>query len=392
MKEYSLGQGSKIFLYIFSLLIMGGGAAGFIYTFSEGGNSTALTLKSIFSGLAVVAGIWIILETHVGKVIHGEDFIRTESLFTKRELLFNQIRGYTIDEHYIRLIPNANGLKKIKLGLSYSYISELQAWLMKRYRNLTKSEAEETLKEVMSDDRYGHQRNERRKHLEKARWDARMATVISFIVSGCIFIPQVSLYATILAIIVPWAAIAFVYYYKGLITIYTYKENPLPSLFLAIVVPGFILLLSGSRGIYMQETTHLWLPVIAISLLMGLFMAITVKRGMLASNRASAWAGTALYLFLIPTYSYGAVITLNTRFDNTHALYYETQVTNKRVTSGRSSGHYLQLAPWGPAHGAEEVNVHKSLYQRTQVNGKVGIYLKKGWLDIPWYIVTDAEN
>ncbi|MFX1708660.1 hypothetical protein PV783_32145 [Chitinophaga sp. CC14] len=393
MKAYSLAPGWKIFFYIFSILIMGGGAAGFVYVFSEGNDSTAITLVSIFSGLAVIAGVWIILKTYMGKVIHGEDFIRTETLFVKKELLFNQIKGYTVDEHYLHLIPNAEGLKKLKIALSYNGTHELQAWARKRYRNLivSKSEAEETLKEVMSDERYGTQRNERKNHLKKARWDARMVTIISFIISGCIFITPVALYAAILAMIIPWVAIALTYYYKGLITIYTYKENPLPSIFLAIVVPGFILLIDGSRGIHLADTTHVWLPVIAITLLMGSFIIATVKHGMLMANRASAWAGTLLYLFLVPTYSYGVVITLNTSFDNSQALYYETHVTNKRTTSGRSSSHYLQLEPWGPVHRIEELKVHSSFYQRTPVSGRVGIYLKKGWLDIPWFIVADAQ-
>lgn len=396
MKEYSYSRGWKIFLYIFSILFLGGGAAGFIYVISDGGNSSAIMLPCILSGLGVTGGIWIILETRVGKVIHGEDFIRIESLFIKRELLFNQIKGYTVDEHhhYFHLIPNTDGLKKLKIVLFGTTASELEQWVRKRYPHLTvtKSEAEETLKEVMSDARYGSQRDERRKHLEKARWDTKMVTIISFIISGCIFITPVGLYATILAMIIPWVAIALTYYYKGLVTIYTYKGNPLPSVFLAIVVPGFILLLNGSRGIYVQDTTHAWLPAIAIAFLMGLFMTVTVKRGMLKANRASAWGGAALYLFLILTYSYGTVIMLNTRFDNSNALYYEARVTNKRATSGRSSGHYLQLEPWGPVHKMEEVKVHRSLYQRTPMNGSVGIYLKKGWLDIPWFIVTDAGN
>jgi hypothetical protein len=393
MKEYSLAPGEKIFLYIFSVLIIGGGAAGFIYVISDGGQSTALTLLSILSGLAVLLGIWMILETYVGKVIHGEDFIRTETLFVKKELMVSQIRGYTVDEHYLRLIPNTDGLKKLKIALSYSGTAELQAWARKRYRKLDtfKSEAEETLKEVMSDERYGSQRNERKKHLEKARWDTKMLTIISFVISGCIFITQVELYAIMLAITIPWIAIALTYYYKGLITIYTYKENPLPSVFLAIVVPGFILLLNGSQGIYVQDTTHVWLPATTLTLLMGLFMTITVKRGMLTANRASAWAGTLLYLFLIPAYSYGVVITLNASFDNSHALYYETQVINKRISHGKSTNHHLQLAPWGPVQEPGDVTVHKSLYQRTQVNGRVGIYLKKGWLDIPWFVVADAQ-
>ena len=71
MKAYSLASGWKIFIYLFGILIMGGGAAGFVYVFSEGNDSTAITLVSIFSGLAVVVGVWIILETYVGKVIHG---------------------------------------------------------------------------------------------------------------------------------------------------------------------------------------------------------------------------------------------------------------------------------------------------------------------------------
>lgn len=392
MKSYSLALGWKIFIFIFSVIIMGSGVAGFIYSFFHSTDATATMLVSIASGLAVVAGIWMIVETIVSKIILGEDYIRSITLFTKRQLLFSQIKGYTKDENYIYLAPVTNDLKSVKIYIYMGTNRELRQWVERRYNDLTLSLADQTMREVMQDERYGSERKARELLFEKARRDATAVNIASCVAACGIFIEQVSIYAAILAIIAPWVAIADMYYYKGLIAIDTYKGSPLPSLFIAVCVPAFILFITGGVNINVQDATNIWLPAIAIGFLMGLFLVVTAIRGALSTNRTAVWAASFLYLFFIPVYSYGTVLSLNTRLDDSHPAYFETEVLFKRVSKGKSTSYYLQLAPWGPVHNTENVKVSRALYLRTELNSKVGISLKKGWLDIPWYTVSDVER
>ncbi len=392
MKAYSLAPGWKIFIIIFCIIIMGAGVAGFIYAFFHSTDPTATMLVGTASGFAIIAGIWMIVETIVSKIILGEDYIKSITLFTKRELLFSQIKGYTQDENYIYLAPVSNDLKRIKVYIFMGINRELRQWIERRYNNLTLSMADQTMREVMSDERYGSGQKERELLFEKARRDATAVNIACCAAAGGIFIPQVSLYAMILAMIAPWIAIAYMYYYKGLIAIDTYKGSPLPSLFLAVSAPAFILFIFRGININVLDTTNIWLPAIAIGLLMALFLVITAIRGALSSNRAATWAAGFLYLFIIPAYSYGTVLSLNTCFDNSSPAYFETEVLFKRVSKGKSTSYHLQLAPWGPVHNTEDVRVDKNFYFRTDLNSKVGIALKKGWLDIPWFTVGDVER
>ncbi len=392
MKSYSLAPGWKIFIIVFCIIIMGAGVAGFIYAFFHSTDPTATMLVSIASGLAIIAGIWMIVETIVSKIILGEDYIRSITLFTKRELLFSQIKGYSQDENYIYLAPVSNDLKRIKVYIYMGANRELRQWIERRYNNLTLSMADQTMREVMLDERYGSGRKERKLLFEKARRDATVINITSCIAAGGIFIQQVSFYAVILAIIAPWIAIAYMYYYKGLIAIDTYKNSPLPSNFIAVCAPSFILFITGGININVQDATNIWLPAIAIGFLMGLFLVVTAIRGALSTNRTATWAAAFLYLFFIPVYSYGTVLSLNTRLDDSRPAYFETEVLSKHVSKGKSTSYHLQLAPWGPVHNTEDVRVGKDFYFRTDLNSKVGIALKKGWLDIPWFTVGDVER
>lgn len=392
MKVYTLALGWKIFIFVFSLIVMGFGVAGFIYAFFHSVDSTATTLVSIASGFAILAGIWMILETIVSKTILGEDYIRSITLFTKRELLFTQIKGYTKDQNYIYLAPVSSELKRVKVHISMGTYDELRRWIERRYNNLTLSQADQTLKEVLADERYGSERKERELLLEKARRDATTINIASCIAAGCLFFPRVSQFALIPAMIAPWVAIAYMYYYKGLIAIDTYKGSPLPSLFLAVGIPSCILFISRGININVQDAGNIWLPAIAIGLLMGLFLVITAIRGALTSNKPATLAACFLYLFVIPAYSYGTILSLNTRFDNSQPAYYETEVLFKRVSKGKSTSYHLQLAPWGPVHNTKDVTVSRDFYIRTELNSKVRISLQKGWLDIPWYTVGDDKS
>jgi len=392
MKSYSLALGWKIFVFVFSFILMGFGVAGFIFLSTRNGHFSSIWLIGILSALAIITGIWMIVETIVSKIILGEDYIQSVTLFTKRELLFSQIKGYTKDENYIYLAPVNSELKRIKVYISMGTNRELRQWIERRYNCLTLTRADQTLNEVLADERYGSERKEREQLLEKARRDATTINIAGCIAACCLLFPQVSQFALIPAIIAPWIAIAYMYHYKGLIAINTYKGSPLPSLFLAVCAPAFLLFITTGVNIHIQDTTHMWLPAITTGLLMGLFLVVTARRGVPGTNIAATSAAALLYMFCIPLYSYGTVLNLDTRLDNSRPVHFETEVLFKRLSRGKSTSYYLQLAPWGPVHSTKEVSVGRDLYYRTDINSKVTITLKKGWLDIPWYTISEVTS
>lgn len=86
-------------------------------------------------------------------------------------------------------------------------------------------------------------------------------------------------------------------------------------------------------------------------------------------------------------FSFGTIVFINCWYDKSAPDYYNAEVLGKRISSGKSTTYYIELAPWGPQKKNEEVSVNKNLYNDLEVSDGVDIYYKKGLLNIPWLII-----
>jgi hypothetical protein len=63
-------------------------------------------------------------------------------------------------------------------------------------------------------------------------------------------------------------------------------------------------------------------------------------------------------------------------------------VLAKRISSGKTTSYYLELGEWGPRDEVADVSVSNSTYKNVEIGEMVNVYLKKGKLNIPWFIIA----
>ena len=107
-------------------------------------------------------------------------------------------------------------------------------------------------------------------------------------------------------------------------------------------------------------------------------------------------AGAALFYFSVLFltifffgFGYGSIVTLNCMYDESVPQTFQSKVLGKRISSGKTTTYYLELAAWGVQTENDDVSVSEELYERIEIDDNVNVYLKKGLIEIPWFIVTE---
>jgi hypothetical protein len=75
--------------------------------------------------------------------------------------------------------------------------------------------------------------------------------------------------------------------------------------------------------------------------------------------------------------------------DRSPGISYTATVQNKEISSGKSTTYKLDLSPWGPKAGNNELDVSSATYKQIQTGQTVQLKLKMGALGVRWYYLYD---
>ncbi|MBC7554668.1 MAG: hypothetical protein H7257_11885, partial [Taibaiella sp.] len=146
-------------------------------------------------------------------------------------------------------------------------------------------------------------------------------------------------------------------------------------------------LLRGAVDYNIFDYTNLWLPVIAVTVLLIAVVLIGTRAFSLKNGKEVSAA--IVYCFMLAGYSYGSVVILNYSYDNGKPEVYAAKILDKRTSTGKATMRLFELTPWGLRKNIEEVHVPKSLYQQLEIGDSVNIYFMKGRFGISWFDVGD---
>lgn len=106
------------------------------------------------------------------------------------------------------------------------------------------------------------------------------------------------------------------------------------------------------------------------------------------TTKNKTWIYLSL-VFNISLFSYAGTYGVNCVYDNSVPKVYETEVIDKRITTGRKGRktYYVKVNPWGHHYDIEEISVTSSKYTKIQIGHTVKIDLRKGLFNIPWYYI-----
>jgi hypothetical protein len=392
MKEYKIAKGWAIFIYVAALLFITLFGwllfSPFIPGTEKDTNPDAYWFLALLSIAMISLMVIGVIDAYKGKFVIDRNRIFIVGVFSSKELMFSEIKGYRLTDKFIFIEPKNENKKQIKVSNYLAKTDEIKEWLFSNYADLDVVQANKEREEILNNREFGINAQEREIKLEKAFKTAKIMNCIGGAIGAWIlFFPKPYEYAIITAILFPLICLFILKYHNGLIKVDERKDSAYPSLFWAIFASVMGLFLRCLFDFNIFDYSNIWLPS---GLILVSYLAILCIGNSEFTSRGSKFNFALLvFALFIYAYSYSAVVSLNCIYDKSKPTLYTSTVLSKRISSGKTKTYYIELTPWGTNKEIEEVAISRDLYDRLDYNEKVTIYFMKGRFEIPWFEITE---
>ena len=162
------------------------------------------------------------------------------------------------------------------------------------------------------------------------------------------------------------------------------KSRLFGSIYLGLLFSSLFLVFKSIDAYTIFQTTCIWLPFIAISVVIIFTLYIAGINPLIPENRTNA-----IFIIVIGLiYSYGFTREINCAFDSSTPQIYNAVIISHRESRGRHTTDYLTLTAWGPMQEIKEEEVDGWLYEHVKTGDTVKVNFRGGLLKIPWFIIT----
>jgi len=388
MKKYRIAKGWAIFMYVFSpfLIALFGWMLVLPFLPDENIDVEAAWIMVPIALAMITVIVLGLIDTIKGTFVIDTDRIYTTNIFNKRMLLFEEIKGFRIEDKYIFVESSVKNKKRIKISTYYGKCDEIKSWLYEHYDDLAIVNVMEDEKRILQDVQFGRSVEERESRLNRARKVTRILTASAFVVSGWAFIwPQPYGIVVPALLLFPVLALLLVKISGGIIHLNDNKDSAYPTVMYCIFIPGFMLLMRALLDYNVLDYSNTWAPSILVTVFAMVVALIGNKE--FAFKKAKDYLSAALIIPFFFCASYGGLILLNCYYDQSEEQAFQSVVLSKRTSSGKHTSYYVELTPWGKQTEAEEVSIDSDLYDQFEAGDTAYVYLKKGQFDVPWFWV-----
>lgn len=387
MKTFALARGWLIFILVTCGVMTIGALVGLVIFAKQAFNNTADTSNWTFIAFTLVGLFFLIYalaEALKGKLVVYEDRFEFTSAFGTRELLFINVKGFKTNDKYLSIYPLSEKGKKINVSTYFGKITELQAWLSTHFQDIDIAEKMEEQERLLLNVDYGQSTEEREIALGAAKRTARIINIVGIALAVSLFFADIQYTLMATAIFIP-ISVLVLRYYKGLIRLNEHKNSPYPSIFFGLFGSIMGLLLKSLFTFHILDHANAWLPVGMLAA--TLFVLLVLKNKEFEQFNKQTIFMAVFCAVLSFAYGYAVVTSFNCVYDSSPASKHTANVLDKRVSNGKSTSYYLKLSPWGPVKESDELDVSEEMYAETELGDDVNIYLFKGKMEIPWFVV-----
>lgn len=383
MKTYRMAKGWQIFVYLTAIpMLFLFGSMLFLPLWDENANTSVMwflaPLSMLMMGMIAVG----LYDTIKGKLIIGENKLYKTG-FPKRELAFDEIKGYRKVSYYIFIEPHSKQQKKITAHVFIERKQEFLKWLSANYPNLDELTAQEERNEILDSDKLGGSVEERIETIQKVKKRANLLNGTAIIAAlWTTFFPDPDNYCVWVCVAVFIALIVIQKRYRNIIKLNPKTETPYPSVIFGWLAVSFALAL---KALWFNLLQYIYLPFF---ILISILMAIVLwKNEELTFKAPSDYFAVATLLMFMAAFSYGAIVSINCAFDNSTPTTHRTDVLSKRVSSGTIPLYYIELSEWGDQSDFNEALIDKKLYDILAEDDEAIVHQKIGLLGIDWFEV-----
>ncbi|SFO77054.1 hypothetical protein SAMN05428949_6569 [Chitinophaga sp. YR627] len=385
MKVFALSRGFKILMYILLAIMLFTFVAVALGPFYD--PKVAIPLIYLWPVCAIPIALVICAFLQVEeKVVLDKYSIRKESRLINREILLSNVKGYKSDGNGIWIIPNTG--KRIYMSKYMQGVSELEHWLSGRYPDINHMEEIAIYSEVT--DHYDEQEHAGRR--KRAKIELRVLGVISCLLAIMTWRYNASFpwFGLLLFFCIP-VSLYLTLRHKGFIQLIDNSAGGLPgSTFISFITAGG--LLGGWYFIEITDYSEVWTTFAIIVAALALMMWECTRDFNRRTKRF--YVSVTLLMVLFIANGFFLTIVLNRCLDTSAIVYYEIGIKKKILTIDHYfvESYHLDLEPWEHAPEGIYVNVKAPLYDKLNVNEKVGVYYHKGGLGIPWYEIGEKKK
>lgn len=387
-RTYRVSTGNRVLYSVLGAVVLAGGLAGMWYfgTGHEAETATeALALAAVCFAF-VLLGAALILYMLTTRIVLSADAIELCDFLRARKLRRDDIAGRRlVDAQYVSvlsLIPKRAGAKPLKITQIMRTDPALEAWVA-TLPDLDARELEQSATEIAANRALGRTPEERAARLASAQKAAKALSVVAGGVSLWGFFFPDPYYEVVIATLaaLPLLAVVLVARSGNLYQVAGSRNDARASLAVVFIGPGLVLGLRAILDIQLLD----WAPALGATALLAL--AVTAVLAVVDKTLRGHRAELLAMLFISSFWAYGSVLESNALFDRSQPQVFETTVTGKRKSTGRSTSYYLRLEPWGPRREVDEVSVYRDLYDATAAGQRVCVVYRAGALQMPWFTV-----
>lgn len=355
--------------------------------------SNSLIALTVSFSLAAFS-IYSIIRIRKEKVIVENEVLHHTLAFTQKTIHLDEIDGFKIDEHYIRIISRPQSNKKIRIS---SYIEdkyEFINFLYQRFDNLNSLNHQKEISEILNNEKFGRNEKERELKLESAQKTIKIFSGVSLI--SCfwlIIIPRPYDLAVLVNIMIPLVALCIFYHFKGIVKLDSSRESEYPNIASALFLTTGALGLRILFDFEILSFGNAWTPTLIFSAL--LFGLIFIRSEELKIKNFSSLLSSLLSFVIISLYIFTSILMLNYLLDGSSASVYKSPVVKKK-TSTRNNNYRLIVEPDWSMHNIDEkevtVTVTKNFFHRIEIGDTVFVELYSGAFNIPWFDIDELKN
>ena len=386
---YRLSRGWMAFMVVFGAAAIIGGCIGLWFaTTASKAYSSAITLLALCLAL-VVFGAYCILSAVRSCVVLFADRVEDHGVFLTRELTRQQILGRRFQQAQnspgaLVLVPRDDA-RKIKIAQVLKTDGAFEEWTSS-LPDLDAQDLKASEEEIAGGVEGSSLREGRLDELARGRKLAMWLKVATYVIAGWSWVyPQPYGLAITLLILLPWLAVMIVVRSDGLFRIDQRKNDAHPSVGTLFLIPGLILAMRVLNDMHVLA----WKPALYLSLGIG-FVLWVVAAKVDASLRARPFT-LALLLLITCAYGYGAGLEIDKLLDRSAAMVYSGRVVDKHISSGsRHTSYDLRVNSPELDVFNGNISVSASLYRSVEVGDSVCASVRRGALNIPWFVVQQC--
>lgn len=373
----------RIALVLTSIILAAGGGLGvwLSATGQLGKPGSRLWLMSISVGLGLL-GLYCLLSTLRSRVVLFPDRIVVEELTRTVVLSRDEIRGWRslpTSPLTFLFVPIDKHRRAAKVALVFHLDETFAQWL-DTLPCLDAEDADASLADIENNPDLGPTPDNRMDAFARGKRLARALTIVSTFLClwGAVY-PYPYVPIVVLLAALPWVATEMVRRSPGLFRIDENRNDVHPSVGIAFVLPGMILLL---RAVIDYEVFQSATAVVLYVALGGaLALAANAVDPTVRTRKVNA---LALFAFCL-AYGYGLTIEANTLLDHSPGASCSAVVEGKHIQAGKRTTYNLNIGPWGPQAESSRLRVSRYTYEPIQRGDIVLLMLHKGALGVKWF-------